>query len=45
MRCPDYWCHRSGDPCDRDIMHKGCLKTKNDFVCKEIIIIFVCTNT
>ena len=42
MHCPDYWCRRSGDPCDRDIMHKGCRKTKNDFVRKEIVIIFVC---
>ena len=23
-------------------MHKGCRKTKNDFVRKEIVIIFVC---
>ena len=34
----------SGVPCDRNIMYKGCLKTKNDLVRKEIIIIFVCTN-
>ena len=34
----------SGVPCDRNIMYKGCLKTKNDFVRNEIIIIFVCTN-